>query len=86
MELTMLIDENGDARFIYDDTAMEIALALGVVSTKRASHVEPTPDGQWTADMNPVAGPMLGPFQTRKQALQAEHQYLERQGLPPIVN
>ena len=47
------------------------------VRTKRASHVEPTEDGQWTADMEPMKGPVLGPFPLRRDALRAEHQWLE---------
>ena len=50
---------------------------LGNLSIKRASRVEPTQDGQWTADMGPVGGPMLGPFQRRCDALDAEMQWLE---------
>lgn len=43
----------------------------------RASHVEPTGNGtQWHADMSPVGGPTLGPFERRCDALAAEVQYL----------
>src|SRR4051794_33699093 len=39
----------------------EIPLAaLGAPSVTRASRVEPTPDGRWTADLSPVGGPTLG--------------------------
>ena len=30
---------------------------LGSLAISRGSHVEPTSDGQWTADMAPVCGP-----------------------------
>jgi hypothetical protein len=51
--------------------------SLGRLSIARASHVEPTPDGRWTADMRPVIGPVLGPFALRSEALAAEHAWLE---------
>ena len=46
----------------------------------RASHVEPCdlPDGRkaWTADLSPVRGPTLGPFSSRKEAVEAEQVWL----------
>jgi hypothetical protein len=38
--------------------------------------VEPTDDGKWTADMAPSDGPILGPFVTRAEALDAESDWL----------
>ena len=40
--------------------------------SRRASHVEPDADGRWWADLSPVAGPRLGPFEVRSAALDAE--------------
>ena len=51
-------------------------LALGPAAIRRASHVEPTPDGRWTADLGPMDGPVLGPFTTRAAALDAEQVWL----------
>jgi hypothetical protein len=53
----------------------------GLVSeavTRRASHVEPGPDGRWYADLSPVGGPVLGPypFEARDVALAAEVAWL----------
>ncbi len=45
----------------------------------RASHVEPGPDGGWTADMAPVGGGVLGPFPRRADALQAEQAWLRQE-------
>jgi hypothetical protein len=42
----------------------------------RASHVEPDRDGFWWADMGPVAGPVLGPFRSRTEALETERGWL----------
>ena len=38
--------------------------------------MEPDLDGNWWADMGPVGGPVLGPFGTRGEALQAERGWL----------
>lgn len=50
---------------------------LGHARIERASHVEPTPDGTWTADLAPVGGPVLGPYAKRSEALAAEVTWLE---------
>lgn len=52
--------------------------AIGTVTYRRASHVEPTSDGdRWTADLSPVDGPVLGPFDRYSDAIAAEVAYLE---------
>jgi hypothetical protein len=38
--------------------------------------VEPDDHGRWLADLTPVQGPCLGPFQRRSDALQAEAEWL----------
>jgi hypothetical protein len=45
----------------------------------RASHVEPDDVGDWYADLEPVGGPKLGPFKTRRMALAAEIDWLDAQ-------
>ena len=53
---------------------------LGVIGDRkitRGSHVEPDENNQWWADMSPVGGPMLGPFEKRGDALVAEVKWLE---------
>lgn len=49
---------------------------FGPSQIRRASHVEPTEDGRWLADLSPSAGPLLGPFDSRSQAIEAEVQWL----------
>ena len=62
---------------IYDDR-LQFLNRIGGFEIKRASHVEPTDDGRWTADMGPSGGPVLGPFDTRAEALEEEKQWLLR--------
>lgn len=49
---------------------------LGHATITRASHVEPTPEGTWTAEI--IGGPVLGPYAKRSEALAAEVAWLER--------
>jgi hypothetical protein len=69
------IQPDGTVRFLYDDAWRDL-LGLGVPTIRRASHVEPTPDGHWRADLGPMGGPVLGLFGTRAAALDAERAWL----------
>ncbi len=73
--MKLYISPDGACSAIYDES-LDLR-GLGQVEISRASHVEPTADGQWTADLSPVAGPLLGPFPNRSQALSAEVAWLE---------
>ena len=73
-ELVIVLDESG-AKAVYDDRLSPTLEALGEVSIKRASFVEPSPGG-WTADMAPSSGPILGVFSLRGEALAAEREWL----------
>jgi len=79
--LDLLIEPTGTVRCIYAEV-VELH-QLGRVSIERGSHVEPTSDGYWMADLSPVNGPMLGPFATRTLALAAEHAWLTTNWLTP---
>ena len=72
--LTLEISADGEIRALYHDQLPW--RALGTCSIRRASHVEPTAEGLWTADLSPVGGPRLGPFPARGDALQAEQGWL----------
>ncbi len=77
--MDLLIAPNGAIRRIY---AEEIDLSsFGKLAIQRASHVESTASGGWTADLSPVGGPVLGPFPHRTAALAAEHDWLVRHWL-----
>lgn len=73
--MILRVDPDGTLVTVYTE-AIDLA-ELGPVACSRASHVEPTPDGQWTADLSPVAGPVLGPFAKRSEALAAEVAWLD---------
>jgi hypothetical protein len=72
--MELLVDVTGNVRCIYDET-LDLN-SLGQLHIQRGSHVEPTADGRWTADMSPVNGPVLGPFLARSSALEAERSWL----------
>ena len=77
--MQLLVDACGVVRCLYDET-LELA-CLGRLQIARGSHVEPNALGQWQADLSPVAGPCLGPFVHRSQALEAERDWLEEHWL-----
>ena len=77
MKHTISINEHGTLCFIHNDAFIDL-IESGDASINRASHVEPTATGQWEADMSPVNGPVLGPFRTRQEALDAEVEWLNR--------
>src|SRR5687768_14962970 len=73
--MQLVVASDGNIRCVYDET---ICLAtLGQLSISRGSHVEPDAQGNWLADLSPVAGPVLGPFSLRSDALAAERAWLE---------
>jgi hypothetical protein len=76
MEAAMLlvIDRMGCVRCLYSET-LDLH-RLGQLTIARASHVEPDHQGQWWADLAPVRGPKLGPFEHRSEALAAEERWL----------
>ncbi len=77
--MQLLIEATGDIRCIYSD-ALDLHL-LGRPIIKRASSVEPDGAGSWYADLGSVQGPVLGPFNRRAEALQAERLWLMKHWL-----
>jgi len=73
--MQLVIDPGGEVRCLYEES-IDLR-GLGPLTISRASHVEPTADGRWTADLSPVQGPILGPFGKRSEALDAELAWLE---------
>jgi len=73
--MQIVIKPGGVVRCIYSET-IDLT-ALGSPAISRASHVEPDQQGSWWADMGPVNGPRLGPYNLRSEALVAEAAWLE---------
>jgi hypothetical protein len=73
--MDIVVTRAGTIRTIYDET-IDLAV-LGPAVITRASHVEPDEHGRWWADLQPVGGPVLGPFPIRSAALKAESAWLE---------
>ncbi len=78
--MQIIVKPDGSSRCLYGECFN--LRSLGKLAIARGSHVEPTPDGLWTADMAPVGGPLLGPFASRSDALDAERVWLEDHWLP----
>ena len=77
--MQLLIQPDGGVRCVYDE-AIDLS-ALGRLQIERGSYVEPDGEGSWLADLSPVTGPRLGPFDRRSEALTAERQWLEENWL-----
>jgi len=78
--MDLIVSPGGTVRAVYSE---EIEFgSLGPVVISRASHVEPDDSGRWLADLTPVAGPVLGPFDLRSEALEVEHAWLATNWLP----
>lgn len=79
-QLKLVIKDGGVITAIYDDALVPLFDQANKVDVRRASHVEPEPGLRvgWVADMSPVGGPKLRYFKTRKDALDAEVQYINQ--------
>jgi hypothetical protein len=77
--MLLVIEPGGQIHCLYGE-AVDLA-SLGILSIRRASHVEPDVNGNWWADLSPLGGPRLGPFTRRSLALDAETAWLEQHWL-----
>ena len=77
--MQLIVKSNGAIRCLYDET-VDLS-SLGSLTIQRGSHVEPDATGRWLADLAPVSGPVLGPFDRRSDALTAERDWLEQNWL-----
>ena len=80
--MNLLIKADGSVQCVYDET-VDLS-AIGALSIRRGSHVEPDDDGNWWADLSPVDGPRQGPFDARSAALDAEKQWLDANWLTAL--
>jgi hypothetical protein len=78
--MELMVSKLGHLHCLYNES-LDLS-TLGRLTIRRASHVEPTNDGQWTADLSPLGGPVLGPFPLRSAALAAEEDWIIRNWLP----
>jgi hypothetical protein len=72
--MELVVDPRGQIIGLYSE-AIDLA-RLGTLTIRRASQVEPDRNGQWHADLAPLDGPKLGPFDQRSQALKAEEAWI----------
>lgn len=77
--IELVIDAAGTTNCIYTDF-LDLA-RLGEIRVRRASQCEPDERGRLWADLAPVAGPQLGPFKRRSDALRAEVAWLRQHWL-----
>jgi hypothetical protein len=77
--VNIVIAPDGNVRCVYGE-AVDLR-SLGRVELRRASLVEPDGQGRWHADLSPVGGPALGPFDLRSEALAAESRWLDEHWL-----
>ena len=73
--MQIVISTTGRAACVYGE-AIDLG-SLGRLAIHRGSHVEPDEQGRWLADLSPVSGPVLGPFNLRSEALDAERRWLQ---------
>lgn len=79
--MQLVVTPAGRVRCLYTEL-IELA-TLGDLQIARASHVEPCAGGRWHADLQPLLGPVLGPFGRRTEALDAEQAWIEAHWLLP---
>jgi len=73
--MRLRVDPGGLVTCVYGE-AIDLA-ALGSLTIRRASHVEPDDQGHWWADLAPVGAARLGPFGWRSEALRAAAAWLD---------
>lgn len=78
----IIVSSSGDLKYIYSDELRPLH-SLGEVEIKRASSVEPQPDGTWGFDMTPMGRPdvKVAGFTKRADALSAEVKWIEENEL-----
>lgn len=72
--MQLVIETTGRVRTVYTD-ALDLR-TLGRSKISRASTVEPDETGRWHADLRRLQGPVLGPFERRRDAVAAERRWL----------
>jgi len=65
-----------------DSLSQEARTWLNEEQARNCLDIGQLPPNKWWADLAPVVGPVLGPFETREEALRAELEWLHANGLP----
>lgn len=78
--MKIIVEKDGNIRFMYSDDFCDL-MDEGKYKVCRVSHVEPC-DGGWSADLTPINGPILGPYKKRKDALDAEIEWINENNIP----
>lgn len=79
----VVITPDGRIVFLWSDDLAGFT-ELGSAQIRRASHVEPTAEGRWFADLGETGGPIIGDFTLRGDALAAETRWLEKNYLAKL--
>ena len=82
--MELRVEPDGGVRCVYAE-AIDLSV-LGPLTIRRASHVEPDAQGRWWAELAPVGGPKLGPFDRRSAALNAELAWLDGHWPDPAIS
>jgi hypothetical protein len=92
MKVRFYIGKDGAIEFIHSDAVdtSKLSPSVDCVTIQRASHVEPIQSGanknKFVADLSPVGGPVLGPFDLRSEALSAELLELDKMFQSGTIN
>jgi hypothetical protein len=76
--LVITVDENNITTFVHDDELMSTFGQEGESLTVRATLCEPQSNGRWAIDLGPSGGPIVFGFESKRDALFAEVQWLEQ--------
>lgn len=83
--IDVVVDEAGALTFVWHDALAELVPAGYTCDIQRASHVEPTPDGRWTADMRPTFLGLMTEAQRGAFGASAGPQWFDRLTLGPYA-
>lgn len=76
--LVISVDERNITTIVHDDELFALFREEGESITSRATHCEPHGDGQWAIDLGPSGGPIVFGFDSKKEAVDVEVQWLEQ--------
>jgi hypothetical protein len=72
------VSDDNITSFVHDDEMAAMLNGHGESLTVRATHCEPQANGNWAIDLGPSGGPVVFGFESKRDALFAEVQWLEQ--------